>query len=270
MKNRKILIGITAGLIVFGMFCAGMLLRQWHDATKSRETFEELSKLVEDSDREPGQDSKESSGQSDKEENSDSGDEEHPVPETGGILEKYRALYEENNDMVGWIRIEGTKVDYPVMQTKESPEFYLDHGFDKSESIYGVPCLDAACDVNSSNNLIIYGHRMKNGTMFGNLKYYVDKSFYEENRIIQFDTLTSSGKYEIVAVFPFDCEHDEFRYNAFTEMDEEAFTELMKNVHARQYYDTGVEAKYGDQLITLSTCEYTYSDGRLVVVAKKI
>ena len=94
-------------------------------------------------------------------------------------------------------------------------------------------------------------------------------SRYENHKLIKFDTLSSLGEYEVVAVFKFDTNHEKFKYNEYTQMDEEQFAEFMENVHARQLYDTGVDAEYGDQLLTLSTCEYTYDNGRLAVIAKR-
>ena len=120
------------------------------------------------------------------------------------------------------------------------------------------------------DKLVIYGHHMKNGTMFSDLCNYADADFCKEHPIINFDTLSGFGEYQVVAVFKFDTNHEDFRYNEYTQMNEEQFKEFMSQVHARQCYDTGVDAEYGDQLITLSTCEYTYNNGRFVVVAKKV
>ena len=99
---------------------------------------------------------------------------------------------------------------------------------------------------------------------------YTDAEFCKEHPIINFDTLSGFGEYQVVAVFKFDTNHEDFRYNEYTQMNEEQFKEFMSQVHARQCYDTGIDAEYGDQLITLSTCEYTYNNGRFVVVAKKV
>ena len=115
-----------------------------------------------------------------------------------------------------------------------------------------------------------YGHHMKNGTMFSDLCNYTDADFCKEHPSINFDTLSGFGEYQVVAVFKFDTNHEDFRYNEYTQMNEEQFKEFMYQVHARQCYDTGIDAEYGDQLITLSTCEYTYNNGRFVVVAKKV
>lgn len=99
---------------------------------------------------------------------------------------------------------------------------------------------------------------------------YTDAEFCKEHPIINFDTLSGFGEYQVVAVFKFDTNHEDFRYNEYTQMNEEQFKEFMSQVHARQCYDTGIDAEYGDQLITLSTCEYTYNNGRFVVVAKDV
>ena len=99
---------------------------------------------------------------------------------------------------------------------------------------------------------------------------YTDAEFCKEHPIINFDTLSGFGEYQVVAVFKFDTNHEDFRYNEYTQMNEEQFKEFMSQVHARQCYDTGIDAEYGDQLITLSTCEYTYNNGRFVVVAKEV
>lgn len=116
---------------------------------------------------------------------------------------------------------------------------------------------------------MIYGHHMNDGSMFADLCKYTDADFYKEHPTIAFDTLSGLGKYEVVAAFKFNTNRETFKYNEYTLMDEVQFAEFMENVRARQLYDTGVTAEYGDQLLTLSTCEYTYPNGRFVVVAKK-
>ena len=145
-----------------------------------------------------------------------------------------------------------------------------DEIIDKSYSDYGVPYIDEACMTGISNNLVIYGHHMNDGSMFADLCKYADADFCREHPTIAFDTLSSLGKYEVVAAFKFNTNRETFKYNEYTLMDEDQFDEFMENARARQLYDTGVTAEYGDQLLTLSTCEYTYPNGRFVVVAKKV
>lgn len=191
------------------------------------------------------------------------------------ILPEYAALYEQNNDLVGWICIEDTRINYPVMQSPDEPNFYLDHGFDKGETDYGCPYVSEICDVSEpSDNLIIYGHHKKNGTMFTDLKKFRKKSFWEDHKTFRFDTLYEKQTYEIIAVFKtvvYTKSASEFRYYQFADAKTpEEFDAYIATCKAKALYDTGVSAEYGDKLITLSTCEYSTKNGRLVLVAKRV
>lgn len=191
------------------------------------------------------------------------------------ILPEYAEVYEQNTDMVGWICISGTKINYPVMQTSDDPNFYLKHSFDKSSSNHGCPYVNANCDISKpSDNLIIYGHRMKDGSMFADLDKFTDKSFWENHKMITFNTLTQRQTYEIIAVFKVATgtgSASEFKYYSFTDASsQEEFEDYISQAKGKALYDTGITAEYGDNLLTLSTCEYSNYNGRLVVVAKKI
>ena len=270
MKIKKI-IGIAAIVVLCGIavFSGVVFHHQYQDQKNSAQQFEDLSNMIADVDKseldkepvpEPGEDAPVSETIS---------EEELAAREAELAMEKYRALFDQNSDFVGWISIDGTNINYPVMWTPNNPNYYLKHSFEKEYSDYGVPYIDEGCVMGESNNYVIYGHHMKNETMFHDLCNYASKDFYDEHPIIKFDTLFGFGEYQIVAVFRFDTNNDTFRYNQFTDMDEEHFKNFMNSVHLRQLYDTGVDAEYGDHLITLSTCEYTYTNGRFVVVAKK-
>lgn len=192
------------------------------------------------------------------------------------ILPQYEEIYQENQDLVGWIKIEDTPIDYPVMQTFDDPIFYIHRNWDKNESQTGLPLIDARCTL-ESENIIIYSHNMKNGTMFGSLKKYNEESFYEEHQTIKFDTIYEENEYQIIAVLLAQVFYDEapaegeFVYYDYIELDsEEQFQEYIDQVKALSLYDTGVTAEYGDSLITLCTCNYHVKDGRFLVVAKKI
>ena len=180
------------------------------------------------------------------------------------------ALQTEYPDIKGWISIPGTRIDYPVMQTKDNPNFYLKHAFDKSYSSYGVPYMQENCDVGISDNLVLYGHHMNNGSMFSDLCKYESEDFYQEHKTIRFDTLDSFGEYEVIAAFKTVAYSEEgFKYYHFVRAEqEEDFDEFIAKCKELALYDTGVTAEYGDQLITLSTCEYSRTNGRMVVVAK--
>ena len=183
-------------------------------------------------------------------------------------------MYEKNQDMVGWIRIPDTRINYPVMQTKDDMEYYLRRDFYGNEDVNGLPFLDARCDVEKpSTNLLIYGHSMNSGAMFAGLMDYKDYEFYQKHKIIYFDTVRERGEYEVVAVFQSRVAYvDEvaFRYYNFIQADtQEEFNSFISAVEQLSYYDTGVDVEYGDELLTLSTCDREITDGRLVVLAKK-
>ena len=194
-------------------------------------------------------------------------------PTMPAMLPGYAALYEENPDLFGWVQIEDTKLNYPVMYTPDDPEYYLRRAFDGSEAVSGVPFLDGDCPENGGNYLI-YGHNMSAGTMFAALLSYAKPEFFEEHPVIRFDTLFERGEYEVMAAFYSKAygseEQDVFRYYQYTDLSSpERFGEYVAQVEAAALYDTGVTAEYGDQFLTLSTCSYHTDNGRFVVVARK-
>lgn len=193
--------------------------------------------------------------------------------ETTAVLSPYGALKDENSDFFGWVKIEGTKVDYPVMYTPQEPEYYLRRAFDKSDSISGVPFLDGSY-VESGNHYLVYGHNMKNGTMFHALLDYAKPEFWKEHPTITFDTLQEDGTYTVIGAFYsrvyYQDETGVFRFYSYPELNApELFQEYVDNVAAASIYDTGETAEYGDTLLTLVTCSYHTENGRFVVVARK-
>lgn len=188
---------------------------------------------------------------------------------------KVRQLKQENSDVIGWIKIDDTMIDYPMLQTTDN-EYYLKHNYKNEESKYGSIYLKNICNIQDNNsNLIIYGHNMKDEQMFNNLLNYNDKNFYNKHKIIKLATELEENKYEIVAVFKsrifYQDEKNVFRYYNYTNFEnEEQYNEFIDNCKKIGLYDTRVSAKYGEQLITLITCEYSQENGRMVVVAKKI
>lgn len=184
---------------------------------------------------------------------------------------EYEILWESNHDFAGWLFIEDTKIDYPVMHTPNDPEYYLHRAFDGSDSRSGCLFADAACSIDG-NSLLIYGHHMKDKSMFGSLTEYRSYDFATEHPIIHFDTLTEERDYELLAAFYWDpsAEQDEdiFRYYEYTDLSSpEIFEEYIRQIKAHAIYDTGVSATYGDTILTLSTCSNSNSNGRFVVVA---
>lgn len=273
MSKRKVL-GICMIILcaVGALFSGGMLWKKHMEAEKSRQEFDNLKWNLSTNEALDELGLIESSWILDESRR----DERELTPEEKAELEALRArelygqFHEKNSDFVGWIRIDGTNINYPVMQTPDNPDYYLKHSFEHEYSDYGVPYLDEACVLGESNNYVIYGHHMKNGSMFYDLDGYADPEFCKEHPVIRFDTLSGFGKYEVIAVFRFNTERDKFRYDQGVNMTEEEYGQFIKQVHERELYSTGKTAQYGDQLLTLSTCEYTYRNGRLVVVARKV
>lgn len=186
-----------------------------------------------------------------------------------------RSLYLENSDMVGWIQIEGTSIDYPVMQTPAAPNYYLKHDFEKNYTDYGCPFIQSDCDVQApSDNLIIYGHNMKDGSMFADLARYRSKDFWQAHKTVWFDTALGSCAYEIFAVTHTTVQADDadaFPFYRFVNAaSPEEFADYVSACQARALYDTGIFAEYGDNLLTLSTCDNITDNGRWLVIAKRI
>ena len=190
------------------------------------------------------------------------------------ILEEYETLYNKNKRLIGWLKIEDTNIDYPVLQTTDNV-YYLDHNFEQEYDKNGSLFLDAACDiVHRNTNLIVYGHHMRSGKMFGNLNKYSSESYYKEHPYIQFDTIYEKGTYEVMYVFRSKIYNEDeivFKYYQFFDaVSEKEFNSNMQEMAALSLYDTGVIASFGDELLTLSTCDNSEADGRFVVVAKRI
>ncbi len=181
-------------------------------------------------------------------------------------------LYKINNDFVGWLDIENTTISYPIMQTKNNPNYYLKRDFYKKYSSYGTPYISEQCNIYESDNLIIYGHHMKNKAMFGTLENYKSEEYYKNHKIITFETLEKNRKYEIFAVFKTVAySNNGFKYYNFTNsQNNEEYKSFINKCKELSFYETNKEPKYGDKLITLSTCEYSNKNGRLVVVAYEI
>ena len=192
------------------------------------------------------------------------------LPTEDGILPQYQVLWEQNPDLFGWVSIPDTAVDYPVMHTAQEETYYLHRAFDGSDAASGTPFLASACFA-GCGNYIVYGHNMKDGSLFAMLLDYADPDFYEAHPQIRFDTLEEAGVYEVMAAFYTDMAADGFAYYTYTDLREEAvFGDYLAQVEEAALYPTGVTAEPGDQLLTLSTCSYHTADGRFVVVARRM
>lgn len=257
MMKSKICFGGAALCACLVLFSGFMVYRHYANDRKYTQEFQNLAEAV----------------QQNQAEDDPTTPTDVPLTEEESVLPDYAELYLQNSDFVGWLSIEGTTINYPVMQTPDQPDYYLKRNFEKQSSDHGTPYAAEDCDIFSpSDNIVIYGHHIKNGKMFGASMDYTDKAFYEQHKIIRFDTLLEYGEYEIVAVFKTVAYTEVgFPYYRFIEaQNEDDFDAYIAECKRLSLYDTGMSAEYGDKLITLSTCEYSAQDGRLVVVAKRI
>lgn len=256
-KRRRSSIGYTVAMIFFGavfLVSAGLLVKRFLDDRKTENEFASLQAMI---DTTATTDTQDPTGEN--------------VNPNGA---KFAALRDKNSDFIGWISIDGTNLDFPVMYAPTNKDFYLRHDFNKEYSIYGVPYLDEKTTLGAnaeSDNLIIYGHNMKTGTIFGCLTGYKKADYYQQHPYIEFDTVYGDAQYEVFAAFAIDVVNDtSFVYNQYVDMDEESYNAYVEEVCHRSDMDTGIRPAYGEQLLTLSTCEYSTDNGRFVVVARRV
>ncbi len=196
--------------------------------------------------------------------------------ETGKVevmLPEFAELFAINPDIIGWISIDGTHIDYPVVQRKDKQDYYLYRDFYGRQVMRGCIYADEDCDVlRPSDNVVIYGHMMQDYSMFADLANYTSKKYWQEHPFIQFNTLRSRNTYQIICVFKTTATAGEgFAYHQFIDAQEDSdWDAFWSGCRENAFYDTGLDLDYDDKIITLSTCEYTLTNGRLVVVAKRI
>jgi len=255
-KIKKILIALSSITLVFSLVTVASTLLRDYDERKRMKELAEFWKTEQDT----------------------GGGAATPSPlitkaNEPAILPEFQELYRRNPDIVGWLKIDGTRIDYPVMQNLRDAEYYLNHDFDKKKNKSGLPFLDASSRINGSDILLIHGHYMKNGLIFADLMKYKKENYYKEHATIQFSTLYEEEEYEIVAVMVsqvYRKSDDDFKYYQTGKVETSAeFDAYIQNIKELALYDTGVTAQYGDKLIVLSTCEYSTENGRLAVVARK-
>lgn len=200
-------------------------------------------------------------------------DESKVTKESTKRMIQVKSLQQENSDIVGFLEIENTNISYPVVQGLDN-EYYMTHNYKKEKSKNGAIFLDKDYDWNiQSNNYLIYGHNLNNGTMFQELLKYADESYYKEHSKILFTTADEEESYDIISVFKskvYYISDDVFKYYFFINPEtEEEYNDYIKNVKELSLYDIEETAQYGTQLITLSTCSYHVKDGRFVIVGAK-
>ena len=284
-KIRKIITTILMAVCAVVFVCCAIYLIKYYSASKkSEDTYSDLRGLI-DADMElpvdlstVAFDDASGSDSSDKNSSDKAKDSEQYFTEIKGrkVYKKYAALYEKNQEFIGWLTLPDTVIDYPVMQTPGDEEKYLHLDFDGNYSSAGTPFADTDSSIEpASDNIIIYGHNMNTKKMFYELTNYDSEEFYKEHKIIIFDTIYGPGRYEVVAAFRTQAYPKEttavFKYYEFFNAESrEDFDAYIESCRALTPYTMDSTAEYGDKLITLSTCAYHSETGRFVVVAKRI
>lgn len=276
MKKDKIYPGKFLGLLLLGVCfaaCAvfgGRLFRAGLEYKRQEADLLRMRRLTGGRKEDTGQAGAEMTGQ-----NAEEG------TDRAARLDRCRRSREANPDTIGWLSIPGTEIDYPVMHTPEDPDFYLNHGFDQEPSAGGMIYLDAGDDCGGRKvqepaeaeaakrtNLILYGHHMKNGTMFAGLEQYLDPEFFKEHRTIFFDTLAGAGEYEAFAVFCMTAREAGEQLAPYLAAEtKEQYGRLMETVRAKSLHGPKETPEWPRRLLTLMTCEYTQNEGRLFLMA---
>lgn len=269
MKKSLYIVAVVVLLIVFGV-SAFQVVSYFVEGKQQKDKFNDLAASVQ-----AAQDAAKQTEATEATEPSETEDGE-TTPTTEGVatmLPGYEELHKQNPDMVGWIKIEGTKMDYPVMHTPNNRDFYLKHDFEGNYSDWGCIYMREECDIfRPTDNITLYGHNMKDGSMFAPLNAYVNKEAWDYNSMIFFNNLYEEHVYQIFAVFTTTASVGEgFPYHQMEDAADEAeFTEFINTCKRLQLYETGITPVYGDKIICLSTCEYSQENGRLVVAAVRM
>lgn len=268
---KKVLYTVTLVLLLAVFAVSGFMVVNYFVESKAQaDEFEKLQQLKADSATQPTEIEATQPTETEPTETETTGPTGPTEPQ---ILPDYSELYKMNTDLAGWITIEGTEIDYPVMQTPDQFDYYLKRNFSKEDSAHGCIFVGAGNDLaKPSDNVTLYGHNMLDGSMFAALHKYTEKAMWEKNSLIIFNTLYEYHVYKIFAVFKTTASMDEgFRYHQFVDAEsEEDFNDFIRECKELSFYDTGETPVYGDKVICLSTCEYTLVNGRLVVAAYRI
>lgn len=186
----------------------------------------------------------------------------------------FALLHEQNPDICAWIVIPGTDINYPICQT-DNNEYYLKHNFNRKESGFGTLFFDFKNDVNTSQNITVYGHSLKNSQMFTNIKNYAKIDFYKEHPIVQLITPEGLVEYKVFAAMVMNAVPEDdngYLYN-FMRTDftpQREFISWIEEAYQRSIIQTPVDILPSDRIITLSTCGYEFKNQRFVVMARQI
>ena len=247
VKSRLIIAGAAFCAALF-LFSGAMLCREYLDQKQSAEAFDEVAGLVKEDVELP---------------TLELADDPAQEPEELTAFEKYADVYAQNSDLVGWISIPGTRIDYPVMQTKDNPNFYLKHAFDKSYSSYGVPYMQENCDIGISDNLVLYGHHMKNGSMFKDISRYKDQGYFDQHsEIILY---TPEREIHLKALAAVCTSPDAIRRKTEFASGEE-FASYIQQMTAGASASAPIEGTIV-RLYSFVTCSYEFNNARTILYA---
>ena len=224
MKLRRISLAVLSVLLSAIAALSGfMVYTQLSDRQKEKEEFDTLAEMVEVTPEKPNDETA------------------VPMDDTSEPVRDLSGLFAQNSDCIGWLCIPDTQLNYPVMHTPDNPQKYLRRNFYGEYSQSGVPFLDFRCDP-SGGNLLIYGHNMKNGTMFSDLKKYLDAAFLESHPTVELQTANGLRRYTVSKVKATDTSDEWYR-------------------------DAGANLFGDGDFLALSTCYGSGKNGRLLVIA---
>lgn len=258
---RKVAAVLAVLLFLGAVVAACWLVNVWHESDMQKTKIVKLRKM---SEKAPATDLK--GGREPVTEFPTAAPQSSGESSSEPVLHDISLLKEKNPDCVGWVSIPGTGIDFPVMQ---NGDFYLKHDFEGSYTDYGLPFLDERCGLDTSDQLIIYGHHMNDGSMFSALLNYADEDYCAAHPEIVLETEQGAESYLVSAVIREKGSYVDGEWNLFDQINIglDSFHSLVENLSKRRLYDTGRELVFGDRLLTLVTCEYSQNNGRLAVVA---
>ncbi len=201
---------------------------------------------------------------------------DNAISQSGSVLAMlpgFEELYNMNSDFCGWISIDGTNINYPVMNSAYEPELYLNRSFNGTQNVSGTPFVGQAYSLDTAY-AVIYAHNLQNGIMFSSLPYYESDEYRRGHRYVNISSLYEQRTYEVFAACECNVEDTDpaaFRfYSVQPYPDERSFYRMTYWFKRHSYYDTGIDPIYGEQVIVLATCSNTDENNRFLVALKKM
>ena len=259
MKWRKVLVVLLLGVFLYSSYQIFSYLYVSH---KEKSTYDQIRELYAEELKYENQFKEEGNTAP-----SANLPEKTNISGKGSIMERYAPLLEINSDLVGWVSVPDTVIDYPVVQAKDN-NYYLRRDIHGNSARAGTIFMDYRSDARArGRHTILYGHHMRNGSMFKDLEKYKNEGFFQENGYIRFDTLFAEIEWEVFAVYITDTN---FPYTQVTFASDEDYMDFLKRIKNKSMYQKDIELTEEDQILTLSTCTYEYDDARFVVHARRV